>query len=104
LPVPDRGDSHTLALAGALDTPPHRARRRTGPTAAVSVEEDRPVGLVQHTYTRARVQLAVAVEGGQHPQHRDPMIGVAAKLGIQQEPGQALGVLALQLQALEGSG
>ena len=32
------------------------------------------------------------------------MVGVAAKLGIQQEPGQALGVLALQLQALEGSG
>jgi hypothetical protein len=32
------------------------------------------------------------------------MVGVAAKLGIQQEPGQALGILAGELQALEGIG
>ena len=56
LPVPDRGDSHALALAGALDAPSHCACRRAGPTAAVSVEEDRAVRLVQHADARARVQ------------------------------------------------
>ena len=103
LPVPDRGDGHALALAGPLDTPPHRACRRAGPATAIPVEEDRPVRLLQHVHARASVQLAVAVESGQKPERRDPVVGMAAKLRVDQEPAQSLGALRHKMKALEGN-
>jgi len=72
-------------------------------TSAVSIEEDRPVGLVQHAHARARVQRAVAIEAGQHPQGCNPVVGMAAKLRVDQECAQSLGVLAGELQVLEGN-
>src|SRR5215212_12243042 len=81
LPVPDRGNSHTLALAGMLDTPPHPARGRARPAPAVSVEEDRAVCLVQHPDPRARIELPVAVEVGQNAHRGDAVIAVAAEFG-----------------------
>jgi hypothetical protein len=84
LPVPDRGDGHALARVGALDTPLHSSGRHAGATAAISVEEDCAVRLLQHARARARVQVAVAVESGQNPKRCDPVVGVAAKLGVHQ--------------------
>ena len=104
LPVPDRGDRHPLTLPGALDTPPHCSGRRARPTAAVSVEQHRTVRLVQHADARARVQLAVPVESGQSFERRNPVVRVAAKLRVHQEPTQSLGVVRRELEALEGIG
>ncbi|HET7516427.1 MAG TPA: hypothetical protein VFN05_01775, partial [Actinomycetes bacterium] len=104
LPVPDRGHRHALTLAGAIDAPAHRLGRRAGSTAAVAIEEDRPVGLVQHPHARSRVQRAVEIEASQYAEGCDPVVGMAAKLRVHQEPAQSLGVLGCELQALEGSG
>jgi hypothetical protein len=103
LPVADGGDSHASALAGALDTPPHRASRRAGSTTAVSVEEQRAIRLAEHVDARAGVELVFAVEGGQHPKGGDAVVGVPAKLGVDEEPCESLSILWRQLEAFEGN-
>jgi hypothetical protein len=44
----------------------------------------------------ARVQLALAVEGGENPERGDSVVGMAAKLGVDQEPAQSLSVLGVR--------
>jgi hypothetical protein len=46
----------------------------------------------------------MAIEASQHAEGCDPVVGMAAKLRVDQEPAQPLGVLGSELQALEGSG
>jgi hypothetical protein len=104
LPVPHRGHRHARALAGTVDAPAHRQGRCAGPGTAVTVQQDRAVGLAQHADARARVQRAVAVEPGQHREGRDPVVGVAAELGVDQQPTQPLGVLGREVEALERDG
>jgi hypothetical protein len=88
LPVADGGDSHALALAGALDhTTASRACWRGRSTAAVTVKKQRATRLAHGAYARARVQLALAVESGQDSERCDTMMGMAAELRIHQKTG-----------------
>jgi hypothetical protein len=83
----------------------HRiARRRARPATAVTIEEQGAVCLAEHADPRARVQLALAVESGQDSERGDPVVGVPAKLGVDEESGQPLSIHGSQLKALEGDG
>jgi hypothetical protein len=93
-----------LALAGPLDAPPHCACRRAGSTTAVPVEEQGAVCLAHDAYVWAGVQLAGAVEVGQHSERCDTVVGVSTKLGLHEEARQFPSIDGRQLQALENDG
>lgn len=96
------GDGHAPALAGAFDAPPHGACRRAGPTTTVTVEEQRAFRLAHDAHAWPRVQRAVAVEGGQQSERCDAVVRVAAKLRVDEEPRQSVGVHGRELKSLEG--
>jgi hypothetical protein len=90
LPVANRGDSHAVTPTGALDTPAHRTYRRSGPTSAISAEEEGPLALAEHAHLRPGIQRAVAVEIGAEAECRDAVIRMATELGVDEEPSLSL--------------
>ena len=104
LPVPHAGDGHALALARPLDAPLHRLHRRAGPAPAVAVEQQRAVGLAQDAHLRARVQRALGVQAGQQAERGDAVVAVAAQLGVDEQPRQAVRALRVEAEPFEGAG